>query len=627
MDTHQAYRTLDPLKKEIRLLRIEATSKPAAVQDLDNVITCSLETVALRDANPFYALSYTWGEPETTARIVLQGQVMLIRINLWNFLSALRTRFCAHPSDTIRVWADYVCIKQGDGEEKKSQISIMGDIYKAADAVYAWLGDLDCHGHSDVECGRAASQTQELNHRWCTMAPADGYELQKMAESKYWTRLWIKQEVILAKDIWFLYGNCVAHWKELRLAKISRRDRLRQSRGLSTNADTERPTSELMTSLLNSRALKSRHDGLPELVRRFRDAECYDPRDRIYALLSLVDPSIRHHIAADYTKTFLQVLLDSYPYWSGQPVTWLHPTNPARKTPIFQYQSFVAQMLMILGPNKLHLISGEKELAGDTTVQAIFTTSGLLEVSGVKVVASIRHSTPTPESEAQQSAWQGSAFVLKVVVATPLPDEPYHRRAYMVYANAQLAEGDLVGRIGNQMFFLRHQGNKAGTLGGQEFILQAVGTEALPLKSSNHRNVQSSIALFHHHCRWYRSRPATALFQLVDTSCHEEGQCQTPLAARGGVSILYNASALVTLLVASNMFQIDGPQRDWEEEDDLPDMWASWMIEEDSRVLGSCGTCRVTRRPSIEGQRGDLVEGFKNECNCKRMAQQSRYEL
>ncbi|GIZ37586.1 hypothetical protein CKM354_000102900 [Cercospora kikuchii] len=620
MDTHQAHGTLDPLKKEIRLLRIEAASQPAAVQDLDSIITCSLETVALCDANPFYALSYTWGEPETTARIILNGQVMIIRINLWNFLSTLRTRFCAHPSDTIRVWADYVCIKQGDEEEKKSQISIMGDIYKAADAVYAWLGDVDCHGHSDVECVQTAGKTQEWNNRRCGMAPADEYELQKMAVSKYWTRLWIKQEVVLAKDIWFLYGNCVAHWKDLRLARFSRRDRPRQPRGVPSHAGPGQPTSELMTSLLNLRALKTRNLGLPELVRRFKDAECYDPRDRIYALLSLVDSSIRHHIAADYTKTLLQVLLDNYPYWSGQPVMWLHQTDPARRIPILQYQSFVAQMLMILGPNKLHLISSEKDLADDTTVQAIFTTSGLLKVSSVKVVTSTRHSTPTPGFEAQQTAWQGSAFVLEVVVATPLPDEPYHRRAFLVYANAKLAEGDLMGRIGNQMFFLRHQGNKAGALGGQELMLQAVGTEALPLKSSDHRNVQPEIALFNQHCRWYRSRPATALFQLVDTSCHEERQRQTPFAVRGGVSILYNASALVTLLVESNMFQTGGPQQDQEEEDDLPRTWASWKFEEDSRGFGSCRTCKVTGRPSS-------VEYMKDECTCKRSAQQSRYEL
>jgi hypothetical protein len=48
--------------------------------------------------------------------------------------------FITEKLESFLLWADAICINQED-EEKVGQISRMGDIYRLADRVYAWLGE------------------------------------------------------------------------------------------------------------------------------------------------------------------------------------------------------------------------------------------------------------------------------------------------------------------------------------------------------------------------------------------------------------------------------------------------------------------------------------------------------
>ena len=41
------------------------------------------------------------------------------------------------------MWADAVCINQSDLDERSSQVSIMGDIYKNAQKCQVWLGTVE----------------------------------------------------------------------------------------------------------------------------------------------------------------------------------------------------------------------------------------------------------------------------------------------------------------------------------------------------------------------------------------------------------------------------------------------------------------------------------------------------
>lgn len=617
MDTQRDYRRLDSSKKEIRIIKIHAAQNQATVQDADKTITCSLETIPLREANPFHALSYVWGEAEPTAPILLNGRVVPVRRNLWNFLFALRSRFCQGSTDTIKIWADFICIQQADLEERSAQILIMGEIYQAADSVYAWLGDLADHGGNNTRRVQTISKHEIRDPVRSQTAHEGKTAFHNLALSTYWTRLWIKQEVILSKDVWFFYGQGVTHWKELRLATMLKQERVRQPRRMASANDTKRSITAFMTALLNLRALRSGHDSLPELVNRFRDAQCQDEKDRIYALLALTDPSTREKIVVDYSKSLIQVLLESYPYWSSDPVRWLAIEDGASKVPVYQYQSFVAQMSKILSPNKLHAISQEKGLADRANAQAIFTTSGLSEVTSVQNIASIGSNDLTPASKSQQSISQGSAFVLRVFTKVPLPGRPHNQRGCFVYANAQPARGDMLGKIGNQVFVLRSQDSNNGMGSDRKLIIQAAGIEAVPITSSNPSTGHLSTQLYQHPCRWYQLRTASALFQIVDPSSREDRRRKPLRGARNVVAILYNAPALVTLLMDSNVFQIDELQHGHEGENDLTHIWSPYAFGQQHHILNSCHSCRTIGRTLAEERWGPHAAEIREECDCE----------
>lgn len=156
------YTALDASKREIRLLRVLPTpsdGSTGATRDDDdqNIIHCELGVHQLnhdRGTTPYTALSYVWGpepcEPSTTTaageekRLSVNNEVIRARESLFSALQAFRRG----RQGGGYIWVDAVCINQGDHEEKKTQIPLMGDIYGLAAQTLIWLGAAE--GDSDL---------------------------------------------------------------------------------------------------------------------------------------------------------------------------------------------------------------------------------------------------------------------------------------------------------------------------------------------------------------------------------------------------------------------------------------------------------------------------------------------
>ncbi|KAF1989031.1 HET-domain-containing protein, partial [Aulographum hederae CBS 113979] len=96
---------------------------------------CYLHPVNL-DANPPYdAISYCWGHPSEKLPIQANGSPIRIPSNLSDALRYLRS-----PTEVRVLWADALCINQGDDKERGHQVAQMGRIFWQADKVHAWLG-------------------------------------------------------------------------------------------------------------------------------------------------------------------------------------------------------------------------------------------------------------------------------------------------------------------------------------------------------------------------------------------------------------------------------------------------------------------------------------------------------
>jgi hypothetical protein len=84
----------------------------------------------------FEALSYTWGDPEQTHRIVCDGKEMRVTENLYAALRSLR-----YPNHSRLLWVDAICINQADIEEKSDQVGMMDDLYGIATSAIVFLGE------------------------------------------------------------------------------------------------------------------------------------------------------------------------------------------------------------------------------------------------------------------------------------------------------------------------------------------------------------------------------------------------------------------------------------------------------------------------------------------------------
>ncbi|KAI8307305.1 hypothetical protein K4K61_003700 [Colletotrichum sp. SAR11_59] len=123
------HKHLDPDRREIRLVRL---------QQPRTTFTLSLElrTASLDDEEASCsALSYVWGSSSEPQQIEINGQPFHVTQNLHHALQQLE-----RDSVSSWLWIDAICIEQSDLEEKTHQVGMMRDIFSNAAMVYIWLG-------------------------------------------------------------------------------------------------------------------------------------------------------------------------------------------------------------------------------------------------------------------------------------------------------------------------------------------------------------------------------------------------------------------------------------------------------------------------------------------------------
>lgn len=191
-----AHQPIDPQKTQIRLLQI-INSDP-------DVFSLTLRTFDLENCPPYVALSYTWGPPNPTRSIQIDGCIFKIRENLWEFLHNVRhvrkRVLKLGPDGTEKAdlqgtffWIDQICIQQSSHVERNHQVGMMGRIFREAGEVIVWLGRLN------VNQDATFSEEDEM--------------LIELCRRPYWNRLWIIQEIMVARKIDILLGDALVDWE------------------------------------------------------------------------------------------------------------------------------------------------------------------------------------------------------------------------------------------------------------------------------------------------------------------------------------------------------------------------------------------------------------------------------
>ena len=320
------YKYSDLHGDEIRLLHL--LPAPASRE-----VCIEIETVRLSaDQFPQYeALSYTWGSTVDPSSIVVtvnpayesetHGHSLERSASSSAFGSISITKNLAEALPYLRdatksrtLWIDAICIDQKNGKEKGEQVSKMGEIFKSSRRVLVWLGhqmsassavieflnDLSCQISVDWATGEIRSRPGAVKD-WREMRDSfynseklvDG--LSQLLARPWFERLWVWQE-IRAKDnpiVMCSYDRIL--WQDLRSATnaLSRSERSGHLFNLFLN----------LSSMADG-SLGLRLDTCTYISPR---GKCADPRDRIFALKSLLNHNESDAIKPDYGKSTSEV--------------------------------------------------------------------------------------------------------------------------------------------------------------------------------------------------------------------------------------------------------------------------------------------------------------------------------
>ena len=105
-------------------------------------------------------------------------------------------------------WIDAICINQDDTTERAHQVRLMAGIYRTAFDVLVWLGP--AYENSDI----AMAELESHQGDWRAVRKATWtLALGGLCSRSYWRRLWVLQELKLAKEKRIMCGTKIIAWK------------------------------------------------------------------------------------------------------------------------------------------------------------------------------------------------------------------------------------------------------------------------------------------------------------------------------------------------------------------------------------------------------------------------------
>ena len=345
-----AYGSLPDATTHIRLLKRRRTGAE---------VSFDIIHVDLTSAPPYLALSYTWGHDNTHGEGDIVPESIFLNGKMLDVTHNLHSALCHDVVPRgFYAWIDAICINQEDPQEKGQQVQRMRDIFRNAEYTVAWIGpcttigilfdisstnigkffevaaecrlpDLDDTSVGFSKAGRPTIVITDLDSKGeaeynsnVTIIHQKGGRwheiLDDLMNRAYWYRLWILQEIAVSKKVVVQCGP----WK-LDLLKMEAVIRstpyfagLSEVQGSNTGqryvqglvADYQRL--KRIFSIRRDFEQLGRPLDLSQLLDLSRTTlRVTDPRDRVYGVLGLVDPTAIQPV--DYGKSVSQVYTET----------------------------------------------------------------------------------------------------------------------------------------------------------------------------------------------------------------------------------------------------------------------------------------------------------------------------
>ena len=223
----------------------------------------------------YYALSYTWGPSSPQCWVELNGKPFLVRQNLWFLLQSLpEIRGAKRQGFCNNLWIDAICIDQENIAERNYQVQQMRSIYQNAKAVLVWLGPADANSKRAFKLILSARWKKALLRSDAALwSREDDRALRRIFDCEYWERMWIVQEVALARDIRLICGYQSVAWDTEHFTNIVNFGRADYIAARLVRLTWESPGS------LHQTRVKAREHRLQDLIVRFVGGKFMDVRD------------------------------------------------------------------------------------------------------------------------------------------------------------------------------------------------------------------------------------------------------------------------------------------------------------------------------------------------------------
>jgi hypothetical protein len=323
--TPLVYRPLDNTKNEIRLLRI------APSLQVDSVINGTLDHVPIDHHSSYEALSYTWADDRADAEydsdseedhcIILEGHYFPVASNLFAGLRQLRL-----PSEERRFWVDAICINQSDLVERSEQVSIMKTIYVGATRVVSWIGEEYGNSRAAFKLLHTLPQYGAME-KWYQAKYGVGDDAVTDPEAtavveavlhlfrrRYWSRVWVLQELAFAKDITVACGPDSINWATLQTncAIFKEGEHFIDFKFGGTHIGHHIFDLRMAGPNTMERFVQAGDHELPTLgtlLAKHRHKFATDPRDKVYSLLGMASNVTPQNFTVDYRLTISEIYL------------------------------------------------------------------------------------------------------------------------------------------------------------------------------------------------------------------------------------------------------------------------------------------------------------------------------
>ena len=231
-------------------------------------LRCTLDLCDLRHAN-YHAVSYTWATEDAddtkSQAVYIDGGLLYVTENCAAALRRLR-RLGPHS----RFWIDAICIDQTNVRERNHQVGLMDQIYEGAIRVHVCIEDRKCD---------YSKLMRWMAHCLPPGVPRD--QMEKLYQCRYFNRVWVLQEITLAKAITLHVNNGYIDLTHELICLL-------------------RATSMSLPASLQAVGKLNRGVTLEVALKSSLAAACSDPRDKVFAILSLLSASERKWIPVDY---------------------------------------------------------------------------------------------------------------------------------------------------------------------------------------------------------------------------------------------------------------------------------------------------------------------------------------